>query len=157
MKAERGKTIEFKVFRYDRLKDEKPYYIIYDVPLRHGMTVLDGIIYIIEDLDPSLSLRYNCRFKICGSCAVLVNGRQMLACETQVSDYKQVTVEPLPHFEVIKDLVVDIEPFMKKMEAILPYLHPDDIRESISVSPEEFEKYSSASDCIWCGSCTSAW
>ena len=156
MKAERGHIVEFKVFRYDSLKDDKPYYIIYDVQFRRGMTVLDGLIYIIEELDPSLGLRYNCRFKICGSCAVLVNGRQMLACETQVSDLKQVTVEPLPHFKVIKDLVVDIEPFMKSMETVLPYLHPDESIEEIHVSTEEFEKYRSASDCIWCGSCTSA-
>jgi succinate dehydrogenase / fumarate reductase iron-sulfur subunit len=155
MKVEKGQKVEFKVFRYDSLKEENPYYIIYDVQFRPGMTVLDGLIYIIEKLDPSLGLRYNCRFKICGSCAVLVNGRQMLACETQVTEI-QVQVDPLPHFKVIKDLIVDIEPFMKKMEAVVPYLHPDERSVEIHVSPEEFEKYRSASDCIWCGSCTSA-
>jgi succinate dehydrogenase / fumarate reductase iron-sulfur subunit len=151
-----ARKVELKVYRYDSCKNEDPYYIIYDVPFRNGMTVLDGLIYIIEKLDPSLGLRYNCRFKICGSCAVLVNGRQMLACETQVQAVKQVTVEPLPHFKVIKDLVVDIEPFLEKMEAVMPYLYPDENSEEIRVPLKEFEVYLSASDCIWCFSCTSA-
>jgi succinate dehydrogenase / fumarate reductase iron-sulfur subunit len=152
----KNQKIEFKIFRYDSNTEDKPYFIIYDVPFRHGMTVLDGLIYIIEELDPSLSLRYNCRFKICGSCAVLVNGRQMLACETQVSGFRQVKVEPLPHFKVIKDLVVDIEPFLEKMEAVMPYLYPDERGGEILIQSEEFEKYVLASDCIWCFSCISA-
>ena len=149
-------TKEFTVYRFDPSSDDKPYYIQYDVPVRHGMTVLDGLVYIIEELDPSLSVRYNCRFKACGSCALMVNGSQRLACETQAEDYRSIRVDPLNHFKVIKDLVVDIDPFLEKMNAAMPYLVPENDDEIPQVSPEEFEKYRSPSDCIWCGSCTSA-
>jgi succinate dehydrogenase / fumarate reductase iron-sulfur subunit len=156
MSRTNGENIELMVYRYDPSFDEKPYYIVYDVPYKQGMTVLDALIYIIEELDPSISLRYNCRFKICGSCAVLVNGVQRLACETQVSGHKKVKVDPLPHFTVIKDLVVNIEPFLKKMESVMPYLYPDHTLDEPRVSPANLEKYLIESDCIWCASCTSA-
>jgi succinate dehydrogenase / fumarate reductase iron-sulfur subunit len=121
------------------------------------MTVLDGLIHIQRELDPTLSVRYSCRFKICGSCAVLVNGTQMLACETQISSLgPRVKVEPLPHFEVLKDLVVDIEPFLEQMEAAMPFIHPDPDVEEPRVDPKEFQKYRSPSNCIWCGACSSA-
>jgi succinate dehydrogenase / fumarate reductase iron-sulfur subunit len=149
-------TKDYTVYRHNPAIDEKPYYIIYEVPERHGMTVLDGLIYIIEELDPSLSLRYNCRFKACGSCAVMINGSQRLACETQAETYKTIKVEPLNHFRVIKDLVVNIDPFLDKMNAAMPYLVPESNEKIPEISPEEFEKYRSPSDCIWCGSCTSA-
>lgn len=147
---------DFKVYRYDPKRDEKPYYIIYEVPMRQGMTVLDGLIYIVEELDPSLSLRYNCRFKACGSCAVMINSSQRLACETQAESYESIRVDPLIHFKVIKDLVVDIDPFLDKMKAAMPYLMSIEKVEPPKVDPNEFEKYRSPSDCIWCGSCYSA-
>jgi succinate dehydrogenase / fumarate reductase iron-sulfur subunit len=156
MVAERD-AVEFMVYRLDPAKDRKAYYVVYDVPVRPGMTVLDGLIHIQRELDPTLSVRYSCRFKICGSCAVLVNGVQMLACETQVSSLgRRVKVEPLPHFEVLKDLVVDIEPFLEQMEAAMPFIHPDPDVEEPRVDPKEFQKYRSPSSCIWCGACSSA-
>lgn len=156
MVAERD-AVEFMVYRLDPSRDREAHYVVYDVPVRPGMTVLDGLIHIQRELDPTLSVRYSCRFKICGSCAVLVDGVQMLACETQVSSLgRRVRVEPLPHFEVIKDLVVDIEPFLEQMEAAMPYIHPDPDVEEPRVDPEEFQKYRSPSSCIWCGACSSA-
>ncbi len=156
MAAERD-AVEFMVYRLDPTKDRKAHYVVYDVPVRPGMTVLDGLIHIQRELDPTLSVRYSCRFKICGSCAVLVDGVQMLACETQVSSLgRRVRVEPLPHFEVLKDLIVDIEPFLEQMEAAMPYIHPDPDVEEPRVDPEEFQKYRSPSSCIWCGACSSA-
>jgi len=156
MVAERD-AVEFMVYRLDPTKDREAHYVVYDVPVRPGMTVLDGLIHIQRELDPTLSVRYSCRFKICGSCAVLVDGVQMLACETQVSSLgRRVRVEPLPHFEVLKDLVVDIEPFLEQMEAAMPYIHPDPDVEEPRVDPEEFQKYRSPSSCIWCGACSSA-
>lgn len=156
MVAERD-TVEFMVYRLDPSRDREAHYVVYDVPVRPGMTVLDGLIHIQRELDPTLSVRYSCRFKICGSCAVLVDGVQMLACETQVSSLgRKVKVEPLPHFEVIKDLVVDIEPFLEQMAAAMPYIHPDPDVEEPRVDPEEFQKYRSPSSCIWCGACSSA-
>ena len=156
MVAERD-AVEFMVYRLDPSRDREAHYVVYDVPVRPGMTVLDGLIHIQRELDPTLSVRYSCRFKICGSCAVLVDGAQRLACETQVSSLgPRVRVEPLPHFEVLKDLVVDIEPFLEQMEAAMPFIHPDPEVEEPRVSPEEFQKYRSPSSCIWCGACSSA-
>lgn len=150
------KSKDFTVYRFDPSHNEKPYFIVYEVPVKRGMTVLDGLIYIIEELDPSLSLRYNCRFKACGSCAIMINGSQRLACETQAESYKSIKVEPLIHFKIIKDLVVDIEPFLEKMNSAMPFLVPKSENWVPNVSPEEFEEYRSPSDCIWCGSCVSA-
>ncbi len=152
-----GETVEFMVYRFDPAHDKRYYYVIYEVPYHRGMTVLDGLLYIIEELDPSLSLRFSCRFKICGSCAVMVNGVQRLGCGVQVSDVgRRVRVDPLAHFVVLKDLVVDIDPFLEKMEEVMPYLEPKQIESELRVPMDEFERYRSPSDCIWCGACASA-
>ncbi len=149
------RLIELLVYRFDPSKDKAPYYIRYKVPFNRRMTVLDALIYILEEIDPSLSFRYNCRSKICGSCAMMINGVQRLACETQVALLgSKIKVEPLAHFKVIKDLVVDMDPFLKKMEAVMPYLFEK--REVPRISPEEVKKYDSPSSCIWCGACVSA-
>ncbi len=66
MVAERD-AVEFMVYRLDPAKDKEACYVVYDVPVRPGMTVLDGLIHIQRELDPTLSVRYSCRFKICGS------------------------------------------------------------------------------------------
>ncbi|MBQ04196.1 succinate dehydrogenase [Candidatus Bathyarchaeota archaeon] len=149
--------VEFIIYRLDPTKDQEAYFVDYKVPVRPGMTVLDCLIHIQRELDPTLSVRYSCRFKICGSCAMLVDGVQMLACETQVSSLgSRIRVEPLPHFEVIKDLVVDIDPFLEQIEAAMPFIHPDPEVEAPRVDPEEFRKYRSPSGCIWCGACSSS-
>ena len=152
-----GEKIKFVVYRFDPSKDKAPYYNLYLVPYKPGMTVLDGLLYILHELDQTLSFRYNCRSKICGSCAMMINGVQRLACETQVSNLgKKVKVEPLAHFKVLKDLVVDLEPFLRQMEAVMPYLYPKEDLKEPRVDPKEFQKYKSPSDCIWCGACVSA-
>jgi len=150
--------VKFRVFRFDPESDEAPYYVEYDVPYRPGMTVLDGLLYILEELDGSLAFRYSCRSKICGSCAMTINGRERLACETQVKELgRLIRVEPLPNLPVIRDLVVDIDPFLRKMEAVMPYLVPrEEGASEIRVSPEEFRRYRSPSDCIWCAACYAA-
>jgi len=152
-----GDKIEFMVFRFDPSRDREARFVIYEVPYSLGMTVLDGLLHVQKVLDPTLSLRYSCRFKICGSCAVYVDGVQTLACETQVSSLgRRVRVEPLPHFRILKDLVVDIDPFLEQMESAMSYLHPDPGNEEPRVSPEEHERYRSPSGCIWCAACASA-
>jgi succinate dehydrogenase / fumarate reductase iron-sulfur subunit len=150
-------VVEIMVYRFDSTRDREAYFVLYDVPVHSGMTVLDGLLYIQSELDPTLSMRHSCRFKICGSCAVLIDGVQRLACGTQVSSLGQkIRIEPLPHFEVIKDLVVDIEPFLEQMEAAMPFIHPNPDIEQPRVDPEEYQMYRSPSSCIWCGACSSA-
>jgi succinate dehydrogenase / fumarate reductase iron-sulfur subunit len=152
-----AENAEFMVYRFDPLKDKRHYYVIYEVPFRRGMTVLEGLQYITDELDPTLSLRFSCRFKVCGSCAMMINGLQRLACETQVSNLgKRIKVEPLAHFKVIKDLVVDLELFLEKMTVVKPWISPRNWLEPPRVTPTELARYLSASDCIWCGACMSA-
>lgn len=99
------KIIRVKVFRFDPSIDEKPHYKTYRVPLTRGMSVLDVLDYIYENFDGSLAYYDHaaCRHGICGGCSVVVNGKPSLACQTVVLD--DITVEPIPKFQVVKDLV----------------------------------------------------
>jgi succinate dehydrogenase / fumarate reductase iron-sulfur subunit len=121
--------------------------------------VLDGLIRIKDELDGTLTFRRSCAHGICGSCAVKVNGRNRLACQTLMGDLPEtVVLEPLPAFSVIKDLVVDFGPFFRKNEEVLPCLINNEVppeRERLQ-SPEEQERILQSITCIMCGSCTSA-
>ena len=99
------KVVKVKVFRFDPSTDEKPLYRTYEVPLAERMSVLDVLDYIYENLDSSLAYYAHaaCRHGVCNSCSVLVNGKPALACQTVV--LSDITIEPIPKFEVLKDLV----------------------------------------------------
>ena len=158
---EGGETVAIDVFRYDPDVAEKrdPYFERFHVPFERGLTVLDALIYARDHFDPSLTVRHSCRQAICGSDAVFINGNQRLACQTQVGDLEApVRVEPLPHEEVIKDLVVDMEHFYEQMRAVQPYFQPDELPEGETQrqSPENREKIKKSTRCIWCGCCTSS-
>lgn len=156
-------TVHLKIFRYDPDSEEKrtPRFDDFHVPAERGTTVLDALIYARDHFDPSLTFRHSCRQAICGSDAVFINGRQRLACQTQVHDLSHpIRVEPLPHLEVEKDLVVDMEHFYDQMEAVEPYFDPDELPEDPlreqRQSPENREQIKMGTRCIWCGSCTSS-
>ena len=149
-----------KVFRFDPETDREPRYDRFEVPLREGLTVLEALFYILEKVDPSIAFRYSCRGAICGSCAMYINGSYRLACGTQVSAYKgkEIVVNPLPHLQVVKDLVVDMEPFIAKYESIKPYLinnNPPPEKERPQ-SPEEHKRIDEMIDCILCAACYSS-
>ncbi|AZH26512.1 succinate dehydrogenase/fumarate reductase iron-sulfur subunit [Haloplanus aerogenes] len=152
-----------KVFRYDPEVEGKqePRFDDFHVPYEPGMTVLDALIYARDQFDASLTFRHSCRQAICGSDALFVNGRQRLGCQTQLSDLDQpVRIEPLPHQEVVKDLVVDMEHFYDQMEAVEPYFQttdrPDGELEEQRQSRENREKIKKSTRCIWCGACMSS-
>ena len=155
-------TVHLKVFRYDPDVPEKeePRFDHFHVPYERGLTVLDALIYARDTFDSSLTVRHSCRQAICGSDAVFVNGRQRLACKTQVSDLDEpVTVEPLPHQEVVKDLVVDMEHFYDQMEAVEPYFQSEELPDGLDEqrqSRENREYIKMATRCIWCGACMSS-
>lgn len=155
-------VVKFKVKRFDPAVDKKAYYSEYEVPMTEGLTILEAILHILENHDGSLSARYACRGGICGSDAILINGKYGLACEVQVKDIENpVTLEPLPFFPVIKDLVVDMDPFFEKYLAVKPYLIVND-REALEgkkeslQSPSDREKFDEATRCILCGACYSS-
>ncbi|MFQ5432858.1 MAG: succinate dehydrogenase/fumarate reductase iron-sulfur subunit [Nitrospinota bacterium] len=152
---------KFLISRYDSNIDTKPRLQEYSLDIPKGATLLDCINLIKWTQDGSLAYRMSCRSAICGSCAMKVNGHAMLACKTQASDViidGSVTVEPLGNMQVIKDLVVDLEPFWKSLQRIDPWLKPDE-----SVKPEKerrqsYEQYKiieDASTCILCAACYS--
>ncbi|MDS0222884.1 succinate dehydrogenase/fumarate reductase iron-sulfur subunit [Haloarcula sp. S1AR25-5A] len=156
-------TITLKVFRYDPEVEGKqePRFDDFRVPFHKGMTVLDALIYARDHYDSSLTFRHSCRQAVCGSDALFVNGRQRLGCKTQMSELDDpVRIEPLPHQEVVKDLVVDMEHFYDQMEAVEPYFDadetPDDKLEEQRQTRENREKVKMSTRCIWCGACMSS-
>jgi len=156
-------TVRIKVFRYDPEVEGKkdPRFDTFEVPFRKGMTILDALIYARDHFDSSLTFRHSCRQAICGSDALFVNGRQRLGCKTQMVDLEwPVRIEPLPHAEVVKDLVVDLEHFYDQMEAVEPYFQTNELPsgelEEQKQSRENREKVKMSTRCIWCSACMSS-
>ncbi len=156
-------SVHLKVFRYDPEVEGKqePRFDDFHVPYERGMTVLDALIFARDEFDSSLTFRHSCRQAICGSDAFFVNGRQKLGCKTQLSELDQpVRVEPLPHQEVVKDLVVDMEHFYDQMHSVEPYMQEEDVPagdlEEFRQTRENREKIKMSTRCIWCGACMSS-
>jgi len=153
-----GKDVIFRIKRFD---GEKSYWSDFVVPAQKGMTVLEGLFYIKATYDGSLSFRASCRMGICGSCAVKINDRPRLACETQILQLNssKIKIEPLDNFKVLKDLVTEFEGFFAKHEAVKPYLIRKDESYAEPVEliqkPEELQVYYDFSFCIKCGACFS--
>ena len=154
-------TVKLKVFRYDPEVEGKkdPRFDTFRVPFKKGMTVLDALIFARDHFDSSLTFRHSCRQAICGSDALFVNGRQRLGCKTQMSELEwPVRIEPLPHAEVVKDLVVDMEHFYDQMESVEPYFQTDELPsgEEQKQTRENREKVKMSTRCIWCSACMSS-
>ena len=146
----------FKVFRFNPDKDNLPYFQDYEVFEQKGMTVLEALYFILENLDPTLAFRSSCRMGVCGSCAMHINGQYDLACETQVATLgNKITIRPLAHMKVIRDMVVDLDPFFAQYEAIKPYLIPKDAPgpREYAQTPAQRKKLDILVDCILCASC----
>ena len=156
-------SVLLKGFRYDPEVEGKqePRFDDFRVPFHKGMTILDALIYARDSYDSSLTFRHSCRQAVCGSDALFVNGRQRLGCKTQIAELESpIRIEPLPHQEVVKDLVVDMEHFYDQMHAVEPYFDadetPDDKLEEQRQTRENREKVKMSTRCIWCGACMSS-
>ena len=152
--------LNVKILRYNPETDKKPYWKVYTLDTEDDVTILDVLNEIHWKIDGTLAYRRSCRSAICGSCAMKVNGRNVLACETGLHIFKSsnLKIEPLPGFRIIKDLVVDLDEFFAKLERIKPYLI---LKKSIPDKefrqlPEEFHKIEESAMCILCGACTSS-
>ena len=153
-------NVTVKVLRYDPATDDRPHWQSYDTEVDSDSTILDILNHIHWSLDGSLAYRRSCRSAICGSCAMKVNGRNVLACETPLQRFKRgkLKIEPMPGFPIIKDLVVDMDGFFEKLNRIKPYLildKPTPDKEFLQ-SPDTFEKIRESILCILCGACTSS-
>jgi succinate dehydrogenase / fumarate reductase iron-sulfur subunit len=128
------------------------------------MTVLDGLLWIKEHADGTLSWRSSCRMGICGSCGMFINGLPRLACNNQIVRLNSnvIMVKPLPNFDIIRDLVPDLETLFNKHRAVKPYLLRRDLAEQnlptgeYFQSGEELANYIQFAYCIKCGLCLSA-
>ncbi len=152
-------TVIFNICRFDPDKDKKPHFQKFQIPfLRKDLTVLEGLNYIQQRLDHSLAYRSSCRAAICGSCAMHINGKYRLACNTLVSKLGSgtVTISPLANLTAHKDLFVDMKPFWEKYEQVRPYLitgKPLPITGEHPQSQEERARLDNLIDCILCSCC----
>jgi succinate dehydrogenase / fumarate reductase, iron-sulfur subunit len=133
------------------------------VPIEDRTTVLDALFFAQREHDRSLAFRCACRAAMCGSCAMIINGSERLACKTplaSVSSHRQaVRVEPLRNLPVLKDLVVDLEPLFDKYSAVSPWLLADPAQDAPALVPptdQARQQISEGLDCISCGACYSA-
>ena len=114
----------FRIFRFDPDQDQEPRYQEYDVAADPGERILDCLNRIKWEQDGSLGYRMSCAHGVCGSCAIKINGRCALACQSLVKDQAgdEILIEPLPSFKVLKDLIVDIDTFLARVEYVRPFL-----------------------------------
>jgi len=154
--------ITMEVARYRPEADDAATFERYEVPCGPEWVVLDGLNYVKDRLDGTLSYRWSCRMGICGSCGMTVNGEPRLTCATFLSDYAPgpVRVEPLGNFPVVRDLVVEISDFLEKLGKVKPWLVRRDERPlsegEYRQTPDELEEYKQFSMCINCMLCYAA-
>jgi len=151
--------VKFKIKRFNPEKDLAPFWREYEVEVEPTDRVLDGLMLIKWQQDGTLTLRKSCGHGICGSDAMVINGRNRLACKVLIKDLgKRITVEPMGGFTVIKDLVVDMKGFFEKYRSIKPYLIANSSppeKERLQ-SPKERERFDDTTKCILCGGCTTS-
>jgi len=151
--------MKFRIYRYDPEKDAKPRLQEYDVALDpHDRMLLDALVRI-KSVDESLSFRRSCREGVCGSDAMNINGKNGLACTTNLKQLKEpVELRPLPGLPVIRDLIVDMSQFFKQYHSVKPYLvndTPPPERERLQ-SPEERDELDGLYECILCACCSTS-
>lgn len=154
--------IALEVARYRPESESEITFQEYEVPCRKEWAVLDGLNYVKDQLDGTLSYRWSCRMGICGSCGMTVNGEPKLTCATFLADYAPgpVRVEPLQNFPVIRDLVVEIGDFMRKLPRVKPWIIREEDRPlsegEYRQTSEEMDEYKPFSMCINCMLCYAA-
>ena len=160
--VESEKTIEIEVLRYRPEQDSEPFFQTYKVPYGEDTSVLEALQYIKDFVDGTLTFRWSCRMAICGSCGMMVGGVPKLSCRTLLREFypNKVRVEPLTHFPIEHDLVVDASDFVKKLEGIKPYIIPKEPRQleqgEYLQTPAQMEQYAQVSSCINCMLCYAA-
>ncbi len=155
-------TITLEVFRYRPEEEFAPTFQSYEVPLRKDWVILDALNYIKDEIDGTLSFRWSCRLGVCGSCGMMINENPVLTCAAFLETYRPgpIRIEPLANFPVVRDLVIEMNDFMEKLNRVKPWI----IREQEKPvsegeylqTPAELEDYKQYSMCINCMLCYSA-
>jgi succinate dehydrogenase / fumarate reductase iron-sulfur subunit len=157
----KGPVRTFKVYRWNPDDDANPRTDTYDVDLGTcGPMVLDALIKIKNEIDPTLTFRRSCREGICGSCAMNIDGGNTLACTHAIdASSGEVRIYPLPHMPVVKDLVPDLTNFYAQYASIKPWLQtttPAPDKQERLQSKEDQEKIDEPAACILCACCSTA-
>ena len=157
--AERKMQVE--VMRYDPDRDTVPRYETFSVDCDPDWVVLDALNKIKDDMDDSLSFRWSCHMAVCGSCGMMVNGEPVLGCKTFIRDFpEKIRVEPLENFPVERDLVIDMDGFMEKLNSVKPYVIPKEPKSieqgDYLQSPTQLKASKQCSMCINCLCCYAA-
>jgi succinate dehydrogenase / fumarate reductase iron-sulfur subunit len=152
--------VTLKVFRYNPEKDKKPHYETYKIEADPTDRVLDLLEHVKGYYDGTLSFRRSCAHGICGSDAMRINGRNRLACKILVKDLNstKIVIEPILGLRVIKDMIVDMEPFFEHFRSVMPYFvnnDPEPAKERLQ-SAEERERFDDTTKCILCACCTTS-
>ena len=153
------RSIAIECLRYHPETDRTPRLQSYDVPFTDDMSVLQGLQYIKDHLDGSLTFRWSCRMAICGSCGLMLNGKPSLGCEHFLRDYYPgpLRVEPLNHFPIVRDLAIDQSDFLRKLESVKPWLIGEPPAKGTHLqTPRQLDEYYQYSQCINCLLCYAA-
>jgi succinate dehydrogenase / fumarate reductase iron-sulfur subunit len=155
-----SKKMKFSIYRYNPEVDKKPYYKDYEVELGdQDKKLLNALVKIKEELDDSVSFRRSCREGVCGSDALNINGRNVLACLTDLADLKEpVVLNPIPGLPVVRDLIVDMTQFFHQYHSIKPYVideRPMPERERLQ-SPGDRKDLDGVIECILCACCSTS-
>ncbi|GGV03194.1 succinate dehydrogenase iron-sulfur subunit [Streptomyces spectabilis] len=154
-------TVTFRIRRFNPEISAEATWEDFQLEIDPKERVLDGLHKIKWDLDGTLTFRRSCAHGICGSDAMRINGKNRLACKTLIKDInpaKPITVEPIKGLTVLKDLVVDMEPFFQAYRDVMPFLVTtgnEPTRERLQ-SPEDRERFDDTTKCILCAACTSS-
>merc|ERR1719190_180691 len=161
LRSEKKKT--FKIYRWDPEKPgDKPKMQDYTIDLNDcGPMILDALIKIKNEMDPSLTFRRSCREGICGSCAMNIGGVNTLACLSKIdANDKKTKIYPLPHMYVVKDLVPDMNNFYQQYRSIQPWLQAEEVKSAVPQqnlqSVDDRAKLDGLYECILCACCSTS-
>ena len=153
-------TKTFRVYRYNPDTKDNPTIDTYHVDIEHcGPMILDALIYIKDQIDPTLTFRRSCREGICGSCAMNIDGVNTLACTQGIGEVKgEVSIYPLPHMPVIKDLIPDLTNFYAQHASIMPWLETKTKapEKEWKQSIEDRKKLDDLYECVMCACCSTS-
>ena len=153
--------VTLHIQKYNPETDSKPHSEPYRLDVGRGTTVLEALMRLKNETDGSLTFRYSCRSAICGSCAMDINGTEKLGCKTQIRPelerHGEIHIGPLKNFQLIKDLVVDMNPFWEKIRSIDPWLEPlpQDRVDPVRMR-DAYKAFNNVEACIQCGACVAA-
>jgi fumarate reductase iron-sulfur subunit len=161
MAPEPKESVKLEVFRWHPEKGGEPKFQTYEVPFHADWVVLDALNYIKDTIDGTLAYRWSCRMGVCGSCGMMVNGVPKLTCAAFLRDYfpNTIRVEPLVNFPVERDLVINLEDFLKKLSSVIPWIHRKEhapLNAEYLQTPEQLAKFKQFSMCINCMLCYAA-